>query len=102
MAYHSDINASHCGAANFDHQVLLHLQATPDHFVLVGLTAPAYKRIGGVVPGDIMWVAHSGANSHLVPAEVMDVRHVSNTGLYAPLTLGGSVLANGVAASVHR
>lgn len=77
------------------------MQATPDHLVLVGLTAPTYKRIGEVVPGDVLWVA-SRASPHLVSAAVVDVRRVSNVGLYAPLTLGGSVLVNGVAASVHR
>jgi 2C-methyl-D-erythritol 2,4-cyclodiphosphate synthase len=78
------------------------LQATPDHFVLVGLSAPTYKRIGEVSPGDVMWVAHSAASASLAPATVVDVGRVAKEGLYAPLTLGGSILVNGVAASVHR
>jgi hypothetical protein len=85
-----------------NNSTLLCLQATPDHLVLVGLVAPTYKRSGEVAPGDIMWVATSASSSSLVAASVAGVRRVVKEGVYAPLTLGGSILVNGVTASVHR
>lgn len=56
------------------------------------------------MPGDTMWVVEPAAvgGAPLVPAQVVETRTVVNTGLYAPLTLGGSIIVNGMAASVHR
>lgn len=77
------------------------LQATADHFVLVGSTRPAYKRAGKVVVGDTLWMSVPGC-SQLVPAVVTKVHSVANTGLYAPITVSGSIIVNDIAASVHR
>jgi hypothetical protein len=82
--------------------VFLRRQATPDHFILAGLYKPTYKRIGEVAPGDVLWVAASTTSSSLVSATVVDVSGVASVGMFAPLTLGGSILVDGVAASVHR
>jgi hypothetical protein len=38
----------------------------------------------------------------LVPATVTDTRVVTNAGIYAPMTLSGSIIVNNIAASVHR
>jgi hypothetical protein len=45
-----------------------------------------------------------GGNSQelLAAAEVVSSRVVVSRGLYAPLTLSGSIIINNVAASVHR
>lgn len=79
-------------------------QASADHFVLI--LAPGsskkvtYKRAGEVAPGDIMWVATG--QQDMAEAVVVAADTVTNTGLYAPLTLGGTIMVNNVAASVHR
>jgi len=79
------------------------LQATADHFLLVGAHLPTYKRAGDIAPGDVMWAAAAAVEgASLTPATVISSRTVTNTGLYAPLTLGGSIIVNGMAASVHR
>jgi len=81
--------------------VALLQQATSDHFVLVGSERPTYKRAGQVVVGDTLWMSVAGAPK-LVPASVIRTHIVSNTGLYAPMTLSGSIIVNNIAASVHR
>ena len=48
-----------------------------------------------------MWVAQADSQM-LVPAQVTTVTEVSKVGLYAPLTLSGSIIVNNIAASVHR
>lgn len=76
-------------------------QMTADHFVLVGSGRPAYKRAGQVVVGDTLWMSVPGV-SQLVPARVTNTQTVINNGLYAPMTLSGSIIVNNIAASVHR
>lgn len=84
------------------HGIWLVSQATPDHFVLVGETRPEYKRAGQVAPGDVMWVVASQDNTTMTPTVVFSTKTVRMAGLYAPLTLSGSIIVNDIAASVHR
>lgn len=88
--------------------VLLLHQASADHLVL---TRPkdssssgrnVCKRAAEVVVGDVMWVRTTPGDEALTEAAVVAKATVLNNGLYAPLTLGGTILVNGVAASVHR
>lgn len=69
--------------------------------MLVGTDRPTYKRAGSVVVGETLWMVVPGA-FQLVPATVTDTRVVTNAGLYAPMTLSGSIIVNNIAASVHR
>jgi hypothetical protein len=78
------------------------LQATPDHFVLTGSEHPTYERAEEVKPGDTVWLLANPKDTQLTPARVVSTRRVTNIGLYAPLTLSGSIIVNNVAASVHR
>jgi hypothetical protein len=82
------------------------MQATADHFVLTkGRRAGSvHKRAGAVLPGDVMWVAGDAQQQQqqLSEAVVVARRVILNAGLFAPLTLGGTVVVNGVLASVHR
>jgi len=67
-----------------------------------------YTRAGAVQPGDVMWVLASAEDgsrgqSGALEEAVVESRHVVvSRGLYAPLTLSGTIIVNGVAASVHR
>jgi len=70
--------------------------------VLAGETSPQYKRAGHVAQGDVMWVMASHDNIRLVPAVVASTKTVRMAGLFAPLTLSGSIVVNDIAASVHR
>lgn len=79
-------------------------QATADHFVAVkdnsarGFT---FKRAADVDEGDVMlWVRPDSETT--IEVVVAAKRVVYNTGLYAPLTLSGTIIVNGLAASVHR
>jgi hypothetical protein len=63
---------------------------------------PTYKRAGRIVPGDVVWVLASTSDTAMLPATVIAAETVVNTGLYAPLTLSGSIVVGNVAASVHR
>lgn len=73
-----------------------------------GSKRPVYRRAGAVQIGDTMWVV-AGAEDGLrgqsdeLEEAVVESRHVVvGRGLYAPFTLSGTIIVNGVAASVHR
>lgn len=92
-------------------------QATPDHFILTtpvndnsqshsssakAAQQPIMKRAGDVVLGDSVLVLAGPQHQQLVAAVVAGSRLVVSTGLYAPLTRGGTIVVDGVVASVHR
>lgn len=80
-------------------------QATPDHLVMIkgkGSSRVLYKRAGEVAVGDVMLRMDSADARQLSEAVVVATRTAVNTGLFAPLTTGGTIIVNGVAASVHR
>lgn len=85
---------------------MLVLQATQDHLVAVvsnGGHGVEYRRAGQVSVGDIMLILSEGPQGNfLTRAQVVDKLTVRNKGLYAPLTPSGTIIVDGVVASVHR
>ena len=86
---------------------LFTLEASPDHFLMVSSNAaeatsfPSSRlnlRATDVQPGQVMWVP-TGAG--LQTAVVQDVNRVWLQGLYNPYTVAGTIVVNGVAATVH-
>lgn len=61
-----------------------------------------YKRAGEVAVGDVMLLMPTADAEQLSEAVVVSKQTVTNTGLFAPLTMSGSIVVNGVAASAHR
>jgi hypothetical protein len=61
-----------------------------------------YKCAGEVAVGDVMLRMSATDAQHLVEAVVVASHTTVNSGLFAPLTTGGAIIVNGVAASVHR
>ena len=49
--------------------------------------------------GDVVWF--EGADGTATASPVVEIANVVRTGLYNPLTLGGTILVDGVAASAH-
>lgn len=78
------------------------LQATPDHFNLTGDKNPTYKRAGAIKPGETVWLLDAQDSTKLTQARINATTVVQNTGMYAPMTLSGSIIVNNVVASVHR
>lgn len=88
---------------------VLRPQASADHFMLVAVPRgdntdkPSYKRAGDISVGETMLtMTRRSGEQPLVQAVVVATRVVRNTGLFAPLTTGGTVIVDGVVASVHR
>jgi hypothetical protein len=84
------------------------ITASPDHYMLVGRGAGAgeWARRAAVPArdvrvGDVLWVtAGTGAGAKLEPSPVVGVADVMEEGIVNPLTLTGTVVVDGVAASV--
>ena len=85
----------------------LALEASPDHFLLVSsntaqsasfASARLSLRAKDVRPGHVMWT-HTA--SGLQAAMVEDVALVSQSGLFNPYTAAGTIVVNGVVATVH-
>jgi desert hedgehog len=81
------------------------LSLSPRQFIPVA-TAPgagwqAHVLKGGneVRVGDVVWF--EGADGTATASPVIEIANVVRTGLYNPLTLGGTILVDGVAASAH-
>ena len=83
--------------------------ATPDHYLYVSdprfpgswarrRAVPASR----VAPGDAVWVHHPAAAGGLKLARVVSVDDVVEQGVFAPFTLTGTIVADGVAASVYN
>lgn len=51
---------------------------------------------------DVVWVLAGPRDKTLLPVTVASTRLVVSTGMFAPLTLSGSLIVDNVAASVHR
>lgn len=90
----------------------LQMELSADHFVLTfgsgSQHAPVAKYAAAVSVGDTMMVLppSAGAAQHSSPAQltaatVCGVERVALQGLYAPFTLGGSIIVDGVVASSH-
>jgi hypothetical protein len=84
------------------------ITATPDHYMLVGRGAGAWTRRAAVPArdvrvGDVLWVAAgAGARAALLPSPVVGVADVMEEGIVNPLTLAGTIVVDGVAASVYN
>lgn len=80
------------------------LELSRKHFLPVGKKgALAYKqaemlRAGDVRLGDAVWVQHT---TGLSPYYVEEISGVQKAGLWAPYTRQGTIVVNGVVASVH-
>jgi len=79
-------------------------RATAGHlaFVLDGLRR-VDRPVGTLRPDDLLLVAqHDGPEAPLVPSRVSEVRKsATSIGLYAPLTASGTVIVDGVLASIY-
>jgi hypothetical protein len=82
---------------------------TPDHYLHVSdprfpgswahrMAVPA----GLVALGDVVWVHHPVAPGGLKLARVVSVVNVVEQGVFAPFTLAGTIVADGVVASVYN
>jgi hypothetical protein len=86
------------------------ITASPDHYMLVGrgAGAGAWARRAAVPArdvrvGDVLWVAAgAGARAALEPSPVVGVADVMEEGIVNPLTLAGTLVVDGVAASVYN
>jgi hypothetical protein len=84
------------------------ITASPDHYMLVGRGAGAWARRAAVPArdvrvGDVLWVAAgAGAGATLAPSPVVGVADVMAEGIINPLTLAGTLVVDGVAASVYN
>ena len=84
------------------------LRLTPGHYVFVsrggcGDSVQARARTldaSLIVPGDGVWVA-AVATGILTCSPVTVITHVTDTGIYNPYTLAGSLVVDGVLASAH-
>jgi hypothetical protein len=79
------------------------LELTPGHFVPVGghtVGSAVMTRARDVEAGATMFVVPPN-NAAAVAAKVVAVSRVQREGLYAPVTLGGTVVVDGVAASAY-
>ena len=80
------------------------LELSPKHFLPVGtskdhaLRQGVMKQARAVVPGDTVWTVES---SQVTAYRVAHVEAVSKQGLWAPYTRHGTIVVNGVVASVH-
>ena len=84
------------------------LTMTPDHYMLVadvGLGSHTVHRravpAGQVKVGDRVWVMADGKGLSLTESTVTDVRDIFEEGLFAPFTLTGTIVVDGVVASVY-
>ena len=79
---------------------------TPDHYMLVGGFPGGSWEHRRAVParyvkvGDRVWVM-DGVSSQLIETSIREVSDVFEEGIFAPLTLTGTILADGVVASVY-
>ncbi|XP_024534947.1 uncharacterized protein LOC9658011 [Selaginella moellendorffii] len=73
------------------------------HFVPTLLKAGGveFKRAQDVLVGDVLTASSPTNNSIMTPFPVTRISIVTKPGLYNPLTLQGTIVVNGVAASVH-
>lgn len=79
------------------------LELSAKHFLPVGQSGGDYrqatmKQARDVVPGDLVFATQG---NDLQAQEVTDVTVVSKQGLWAPYTSRGTIVVNGVVASVH-
>ena len=81
------------------------LSLSPRHFIPVatepGASWQAHVLKGGneVRVGDVVWF--EGTDGTATASPVIEIANAVRTGLYNPLTLGGTILVDGVAASAH-
>jgi desert hedgehog protein len=81
------------------------LSLSPRHFIPVATDVAAswegriVKAADELREGDIVW--HEAADGSMASAAVTAITSQSRVGLYNPLTMGGSILVDGVAASAH-
>jgi hypothetical protein len=81
------------------------LTLSPRHFIPVaperGASWQAHVLKGGneVRVGDVVW--SEGPSGAVTASPVIEIAHVVRAGFYNPLTLGGTILVDGVAASAH-
>ena len=80
------------------------LELSPKHFLPVSPSSgqsfrqAVMRQAKSVVPGDTVWVVQS---SQATAYKVAQVGAVSKKGLWAPYTQHGTIVVNGVVASVH-
>ena len=81
------------------------LTLSPRHFIPVatdggaGWDARVVKAAEEVGPGDVIW--YENADGSLASAAVTAVATQARQGLFNPLTMGGTILVDGVVASAH-
>ena len=81
------------------------LSLSPRHFIPVATDAAAswerhvVKAADELREGDVVWYA--AADGSMASAAVTAIASQARAGLYNPLTMGGSILVDGVAASAH-
>ena len=77
------------------------LEISPEHLIYVQSgtttlqTAPKLVAAGDLKVGDRLWTVHGS------PSPILWIRHVFRQGVYAPLTVSGNLLVNGVLASSY-
>jgi hypothetical protein len=67
-----------------------------------GKDAILYKRAGDVTVGDVMLLMGPADTQQLLEAVIVTTRTTVNSGMFAPLPTSGTIIVNGLVASVHR
>jgi hypothetical protein len=86
-------------------------ETTPDHYLLVATESANEKqdslwstrravRAAEVKVGDKMWMADKNKNT-MELAIILDIEDILDEGIFSPLTLAGTIVVDGVVASVY-